>query len=68
MNRRTVLTELGADRDALRPEDRGSILFDLGLGALQADFCVRIDDPDIDRAIAPTCRPPVFEPAIPRWD
>ena len=44
MNRRGVLTELGADSQALREEDRDSILFDLGLGALQADFCVRIDD------------------------
>jgi hypothetical protein len=42
MSRRAVLTELGADRDALRPEDRESVLFDLGLGALQADFCIRI--------------------------
>jgi hypothetical protein len=44
MNRRPVLTELGIDHDALRPEHRGSTLFDLGLGALQADFCVRIED------------------------
>jgi hypothetical protein len=42
MNRRTVLTELDADHDALRPQDRESVLFDLGLGAPQADFCVRI--------------------------
>lgn len=54
MNRRAVLTELGADRDALRPQDRGSILFDLGLGAWQADFCVRLDDRE---AIARACRP-----------
>ncbi|KRQ97408.1 hypothetical protein CQ12_01595 [Bradyrhizobium jicamae] len=47
MNRRTVLTEIGADREALRAEDRQSILFDLGLGALQADFCVRIADHDL---------------------
>jgi hypothetical protein len=46
MNRRTALTELDADGEALRPEDRESVLFDLGLGALQADFCVRIDDRD----------------------
>jgi hypothetical protein len=36
MTRRTVLTELGADGEALRSEDRESVLFDLGLGALQA--------------------------------
>ncbi|WP_065750825.1 DUF6925 family protein [Bradyrhizobium paxllaeri] len=47
MSRRTVLTEIGTDREALRAEDRRSILFDLGLGALQADFCVRIANPDL---------------------
>jgi hypothetical protein len=41
MNGRTVLTEIGPDRDALRAEDRAAILFDLGLGALQLDACVR---------------------------
>jgi hypothetical protein len=46
MNRRTVLTELDADVEALRPQDRASTLFDLGLGARQADFCVRFDDRD----------------------
>jgi hypothetical protein len=46
MNRRTVLTELDADVEALRPQDRASTLFDLGLGALQADFCIRLDDRD----------------------
>lgn len=43
MNRRTVLTEIGPDRDAPRKEDRDSILFDLGFGALHADFCIRAD-------------------------
>ena len=51
MNRRIVLTEVGADHDALRPQDRESVLFDLGLGALQADFCVRIGDPDLVAAL-----------------
>jgi hypothetical protein len=43
MNRRAVLTEIGPDREAPRDEDRGSILFDLGFGALHADFCIRAD-------------------------
>jgi hypothetical protein len=47
MNERTVLTELDSDTEALRAEDRGSMLFDLGLGARQADFCVRIGDPGV---------------------
>jgi hypothetical protein len=65
MNRRTVLTELDADRDALQPEHRGSTLFDLGLGALQADLCVRIDDPDMVARLRRYCGRPVFDPANP---
>jgi hypothetical protein len=44
MSQRKVLTELGPDADALRSEDRESALFDLGLGALQADLCIRLPD------------------------
>src|SRR5262249_29791214 len=47
MHGRTVLTELGPDRDALREGDRDAVLFDLGLGALQVDCCVRVADPDV---------------------
>jgi hypothetical protein len=61
MNRRSALTELGPDRDALRPEDRGSILFDLGLGALQADFCVRIGDPSLAARLRELTGRAVFE-------
>jgi hypothetical protein len=41
---RTVLTELGPDGDAIRPLDRGGILFDLGLDLANLDFCVRTAD------------------------
>jgi hypothetical protein len=44
MNRRKVFTELGPDREALRSADRPAILFDLGLGTLQLDACVRVAD------------------------
>jgi hypothetical protein len=44
MSSRTVLTEIGRDQDALREEVRGALLFDLGLGTLQLDACVRTDD------------------------
>jgi hypothetical protein len=44
MSGRTVLTEIGRDQDALREEDRGALLFDLGLGTLQLDACVRTGD------------------------
>ncbi|MEM1276595.1 MAG: hypothetical protein AAGH74_08715 [Pseudomonadota bacterium] len=42
---RTVLTELGPDKDAVRIEDRDAILFDMGLGQQNLDFCVRTADP-----------------------
>jgi hypothetical protein len=44
MSRRDVLTELGPDSQALRPEDQAGILFDLGLGCLQVDACIRTSD------------------------
>lgn len=44
MSGRTVLTEVGRDRGALRTEDQTAILFDLGLGTLQLDACVRSSD------------------------
>jgi hypothetical protein len=65
MNRRTVLTELDVDRDALQPEHRGSTLFDLGLGALQADLCVRIDDHATVAQLRRHTGRSVFDPANP---
>ena len=60
-----MLTELGADAQALRDEDRGAILFDLGLGALQADFCVRIADGEVAASLRRHAGRPVFEPGNP---
>lgn len=45
MHRREVLTECGPDTEALRPEDREAILFDIGLGTPQVDVCIRTADP-----------------------
>lgn len=42
---RGVLTELGPDRDPVRPVDENKLLFDLGLGLPTVDACVRTDDP-----------------------
>lgn len=42
--RRTVLTELGYDRDALRRHDRDGILFDLGLGFGHVEVLIRVRD------------------------
>ena len=65
MGRRTVLTELEADHEAFKPEHRESILFDLGLGALQADFCVRIDDDDMVTQLRHHTGRSVFDPESP---
>jgi hypothetical protein len=65
MNRRTVLTELDVDREALQLEHRRSTLFDLGLGALQADLCVRIDDHSMVARLRSHCGRSVFDPANP---
>jgi hypothetical protein len=65
MNRRGVLTELGIDARALREKDRDAILFDLGLGALQADFCVRIADGEAAASLRQHAGRPIFEPGNP---
>lgn len=65
MNRRTVLTELGRDGDALREEDRDGVLFDLGLDALQADLCVRIRDAGVISRLRSCLNRPVFDPDNP---
>ncbi|GAA4932556.1 hypothetical protein EV188_103748 [Actinomycetospora succinea] len=41
---RSVITELGPDVDALRPEDRDAVLVDLGVGAPHLAACVRTSD------------------------
>jgi hypothetical protein len=51
MGRRAAVHELGPDSRAIRPEDRDSILFDLGLGTLQADVCVRASRPELVSAL-----------------
>lgn len=60
MNRRAVLTELGADTDALRERERGAVLFDLGLDALQVDVCVRVSDPQVAAQLRAHCGQPVM--------
>jgi hypothetical protein len=65
MNRRVVLTEIGPDHQAPREEDREAVLFDLGLGALQADFCVRIGDRDLKRRLREYIGRAVFEAGNP---
>ena len=47
MSRRVALTEVGPDTEALREQDRGAVLFDLGIDALQVDCCIRVSDPKL---------------------
>jgi hypothetical protein len=42
-----TLTEIGPDDCALRAEDRGAVLFDMGLGTPNIDVCVRTADPTL---------------------
>jgi hypothetical protein len=65
MNRRAKLTALGADVQALREQDREAALFDLGLGALQADLCIRVADPQVAAALGSHAGRALFEPGNP---
>ncbi len=62
MNRRSEFTEVGLDREALREEDRAAVLFDLGLGALQADFYVRSSDREVIAALRGCAGKSIFNP------
>ena len=62
MSGRTELTELGADTDALRDEDRSGVLFDLGLNTLQVDVCVRSTDPQVTAALRGRAGKSIFAP------
>jgi len=61
MSGRTVVTELGPDREAVRPQDRDAILFDLGLGGEQAEVCVRSADPEAIELLRAACGRPMLE-------
>jgi hypothetical protein len=65
MARRLVLTELGPDREALRESDREAVLFDLGLGALQVDACIRVSDRSVVSELRTLTGRNVFEPGNP---
>lgn len=60
MGARTVVTELGPDAEAIRPQDRGAILFDLGIGKPQSDICVRVSDPTAIDLLRKACGQPLF--------
>ncbi|WP_298961872.1 hypothetical protein [uncultured Methylobacterium sp.] len=60
MSRRGVVTELGPDREAARPEDRDGVLFDLGLDLLAVDACVRSRDPEVIACLRAGAGQPLF--------
>ncbi|WP_172298181.1 hypothetical protein [Pseudoruegeria sp. HB172150] len=65
MRSRGVLTEIGADADALRPEDREAVLFDLGLGQHQVDFCIRTTNPALLQVLRAAEGRPLMEQGNP---
>ena len=62
MSRRKNLTEIGADTEALRDEDRGGVLFDLGLNALQVDACIRTNNSAVIEALRHHAGKSIFDP------
>ena len=46
-------------------EDRQATLFDLGLGALQVDVCIRVADPKVTAELLSHAGRPLFEPGNP---
>jgi hypothetical protein len=65
LDQRVALTEIGPDYDAPREEDRNSVLFDLGFGALQIDCCIRIGDRCLAAQLREHTGRAVFEPGNP---
>jgi hypothetical protein len=65
MNRRAALTELGPDGQALRAQDCDAVLFDLGLGVLQVDCCIRTSDAELIAALRDAAGRSLFEPGNP---
>ena len=62
MSGRTVVTELGPDIDAVRPQDREALLFDLGIGGPQSEICVRSADPEAIALLRSACGHSLFAP------
>ncbi len=65
MEGRKVLTELGADAEAVRPADRKAVLFDIGLALPQCDFCIRTADTDLIALLRAHAGRSLFEPGNP---
>jgi hypothetical protein len=68
MGGRFVLTDLGPDREAARPQDRNAILFDIGIGAPHVDFCVRTGDRSLIRLLREGVGAPILAQANPQLE
>ena len=64
MSRRTMVTELGPDANALQEGDRDEVLFDLGIGAPHCDICVRTKDPAVLLVLRAAAGRPVLETSL----
>ncbi|HET7851103.1 MAG TPA: hypothetical protein VFL51_18800 [Pseudolabrys sp.] len=65
MNRRFALTEVGADAEALRAEDREGVLFDLGLGIRHVDAMIRVQDQTVIDLLRTQAGKNVLDPGSP---
>jgi hypothetical protein len=65
MNGRSILTELSNDDEALRTEDRGDVLFDLGLAAPHVDFCIRVGDAKLKALLRERAGEPLYKAGNP---
>lgn len=65
MARRTCVTEIGVDAEAILQGSRGDVLFDLGLGLRTADFLVRTSDSALLGVLRAACgRRWIDDPAL----
>jgi hypothetical protein len=65
MGQRNTLTELGPDEDSIGADDRGAILFDMGLSAPHVDVCIRTRDPELLAVLRAQCGRSILEPDNP---
>ena len=64
MHRRTVVTELGPDAQALDPANHEAILFDLGTGAPHCDVCIRTANAELVHRLRANEGRPLFQSGL----
>jgi hypothetical protein len=63
--KRSVLTELGPDRNAVMESGREKLLFDMGVNSSTLQFCVRTNDDELLKVLRENCGRPIFESGNP---